>query len=500
MDPRRLTIALADEAATVRLAEDIALILKKGDLLLLSGDLGAGKSTLARALIRAVAGDPVLEVPSPTFTLVQAYDLRLPISHFDLYRLSDPEELAELGLDEALETGAALVEWPERAADLPGNPILLSITDGDLPDTRTVVIEADAGTMDRVNRTLAIRAFLKHHGAGAAARRFLIGDASTRAYETVATGEIPPPILMNAPSREGEPTLRDGLAYWQIAHLAYDVTAFIAVGNYLRSQGFAAPEIRTADRDAGLLLIENLGGTGFLSEDGEPIEERYAAAIDLLAELHRRPPPRELLVEGDETYRLPDYDPPAMLVELELLPDWYFAHSRGAAADGEDRARYLQLWQEIIARLENAEKGLVLRDYHSPNIIWREEKQGLARLGIIDFQDAMIGPAAYDVASLVQDARVTIPDAMAARLIERYVAAREGDEGFDETGFRESLAIMAAQRASKILGIFVRLDRRDGKPGYLKHLPRIEHYLAIALKHEALTELRAWYRAMGFPV
>src|SRR3990170_8901424 len=114
---RALERHLRDERATVRLGEDLAMALRAGDVLALSGDLGAGKTTLARGLIRAMAGDERLDVPSPTFTLVQSYETRVPLHHFDLYRLTSPSEFDELGLDELLATGAALVEWPERASE-----------------------------------------------------------------------------------------------------------------------------------------------------------------------------------------------------------------------------------------------------------------------------------------------------------------------------------------------------------------------------------------------
>jgi aminoglycoside/choline kinase family phosphotransferase len=186
-----------------------------------------------------------------------------------------------------------------------------------------------------------------------------------------------------------------------------------------------------------------------------------------------------------------------MLIEVELLLDWYLDYRRGRGATAAERARYIELWTAAIDRLHRTETGLVLRDYHSPNIIWRGDRQGLDRLGVIDFQDATIGPKAYDVASLVQDARVTMPDALAAKMMARYEAARQGEAGFDAARFREATATAAAQRNSKILGIFVRLDRRDGKPAYLRHLPRIEHYLARALEHPALAELRGFYGELG---
>ena len=162
-----ISVFLKDDAATRQLGEDLALALKAGDCLALSGDLGAGKSSLARALLRAMADDDGLEVPSPTFTLVQSYPLRIPVSHFDLYRLGDPSELLELGFDEALETGICLVEWPEMAeTELPAERIDLRLeTEG---EGRRATIAAPVAQADRIRRVLQIRAFLDANGQAGA--------------------------------------------------------------------------------------------------------------------------------------------------------------------------------------------------------------------------------------------------------------------------------------------------------------------------------------------
>tara|TARA_R110002020_G_scaffold47752_17_gene136178 strand:+ start:3101 stop:4609 length:1509 start_codon:yes stop_codon:yes gene_type:complete len=491
-----LRIELSDLAATVRFAEDVALALKPGDCLCLSGDLGAGKSTFARALIRAIADDLELEAPSPTFTLVQTYQLRLPIAHLDLYRIGSPDELDELGLDDVLAEGAALVEWPEKALErLPQDRIMMRFEG--LGDARTLTLSAPAEFSKRLARSRAVRVFLKEAGYGLAARRHLQGDASSRTYEMIHPAEGNPVILMNAPRRPDGPPIRDGLPYSQIAHLAEDVVPFVAIATWLRAQDLAAPEILAQDLDQGFLLVENLGSAGILDGEGRPDPERYGLAIDVLADLHSRQPPQALPVDG-RTHQVPAYDARAMQIEVELLTDWYLPWKRGGAVSEDERQAYLDLWRSLFGRLESAEQTLVLRDYHSPNLIWRRERSGFDRLGIIDFQDAMIGPSAYDVASLCQDARVTVPHDLARDLLERYVAARRaGGTGFDEVKFREDYAIMAAQRAAKILGIFVRLKQRDGKDGYLRHLPRMEAYIAHSLSHPVLQPLRFWFTQAG---
>lgn len=185
------------------------------------------------------------------------------------------------------------------------------------------------------------------------------------------------------------------------------------------------------------------------------------------------------------------------MIEAELLIDWYWPRMRGSAPTAQDRDAFTTLWRRAIEPVPKMTDTLVLRDYHSPNLIWRADRTGIDRLGVIDFQDAMVGPAAYDVASLIQDARVTIDRAMGERLLAHYCAMRMHEPGFDEAGFRQSFATMAAQRASKILGIFVRLDVRDGKRAYLQHLPRVQRYLGEALAHPALGDLRDWYGRHG---
>jgi aminoglycoside/choline kinase family phosphotransferase len=183
------------------------------------------------------------------------------------------------------------------------------------------------------------------------------------------------------------------------------------------------------------------------------------------------------------------------LIEAELLLDWYLLSAEATATSAQRKA-FVTLWGEVLAPAIAAEPTWVLRDYHSPNLLWLPQRDDIARIGVLDFQDALIGPAAYDVASLLQDARVDVPEAMEMALLGRYVRARRSDDrDFDPAGFSLLYATLAAQRATKILGIFARLDRRDGKPQYLRHMPRLWNYLGRALAHPALAPLRAWYAA-----
>jgi tRNA threonylcarbamoyl adenosine modification protein YjeE len=492
-------VAVPNEAALHRLVVDIAMALAAGDLVTLSGDLGAGKTTFARALIRYLAGDSSIEVPSPSFNIVQGYELpRFPLVHVDLYRLSGSAELAELGFDDLSDEEVVLLEWPDRAAGyLPPDrfDIALTLVPQLGLEYRNVRVTGYGVMAPRVERIRAIRDFLDDSGFAAAQRQHMQADASTRSYERlVLNGHSY--ILMNAPRRPDGPPFRGGKPYSAIAHLAEDVTPFVAMTRALRARGLSAPDVLHADMAQGLLVIEDLGDDRFVSGDPPaPIEDRYAAAVDLLADLHGQDLPPVLPVSPHVEHRIPSYDIEAFLIEVDLLVDWYLPHMQAAIPYSAHKL-FVGLWRDALQPEIEAKSTWVLRDFHSPNLLWLAERSGTARVGLLDFQDALMGPGAYDLASLLQDARVDVPESMELALIGRYVRARRAaDPEFDVALFARLYATMAAQRATKILGIFARLNRRDGKPQYLRHMPRIWAYLRRALAHPALAPLDTWYGA-----
>lgn len=487
-----------DEMATCRLGETLALALRPGDLVTLRGDLGAGKTVLARSLIRAAAGDDVLEVPSPTFTLVQSYD-DMPfgsIAHMDLYRIDDAAELDELGIDEALEKGVVVIEWPERAEGLLPEPDLDIALFSQEDASRSIRIDGKDEALLRLQRSLEIRAFLDENGHARNRRHRLTGDASVRAYETIETGDNSSLVLMDDPTQPDGPPIRDGKTYSDIARRAVDVSAFVAIDQLLIEKGFRAPSILAQDMDAGLLLMENLGNDGLLTSDRQPIAERYEAAMETLAVLHETAWPDEVALTDGRTHRIPPYDAQALLIEVELLAQWYAPYRSSGHLSDSQRAEFMNIWRELVEKLCLAEQTLVLRDYHSPNIIWIDDATGVGRTGLIDFQDALIGPATYDVASLAQDARIAISETLEHRLIDHYCSFRDG---LDRAAFDQSYSIAAAQRATKILGIFVRLSEDSGKQAYLAHLPHMEAYLKRSLSHPVLADYRRWVETVLNP-
>ncbi|GHC74571.1 tRNA (adenosine(37)-N6)-threonylcarbamoyltransferase complex ATPase subunit type 1 TsaE [Limoniibacter endophyticus] len=490
-DYSTIELHLPDDAATQRFGQDLAAALHRGDVLMLKGDLGAGKSTLARSIIRALAGDAELEVPSPTFTLVQSYQTALPAYHYDLYRLGDQDEIFELGFDEASSSGVCLVEWPQMAeAHMPADGLVISLTEAD-DGGRYAELAGPKEKMDRLNRAMEQRRFLENSGWRNARREYLSGDASARHYEHVFV-EDRDAILVDSPALVPAGPMNSTKSYADIAHIALNCTSFFAVGEILRGGGLRVPSIYAKDLDNGFLLLENLGHDGIVDADGKPIAERYLAAADMLATMHSRAWPRTH-VEAGISYELPPFDRDAIMAELDLLVDWYVPERTGGPAPSSLRAEYHALWHEALDGIEEGEKTIMLRDFHSPNILWQEASEGSDRVGLIDFQDALWGPSAYDLASLAFDARVDVPANMENAILERYLERRKDTALFEAEGFRRAYALMALQRNSKILGIFVRLNRRDGKPGYMRHLPRISGYIRRALDHPRLGSLREFY-------
>lgn len=497
--PAPWEFVLPEETATEDLGLFLSEFLLPGDVVALSGGLGGGKTTLARAVIRELAGDPRLEVPSPTFTLIQPYTARdgRAIVHADLYRLRDPDELVELGFEEMAEDAITLVEWPDRMPPRDG-PVLtvdLSLRAEFGAEARLARIDGTGGMRARLDRTRAVRRLLERSGWDIAERTLMQGDASSRAYERLTKPDGTSAVLMIAPPRPDGPAVRDGKPYSAIVHLAESVHAFVALDRGLRALGFSAPKIYGEDLPEGLLILEDLGSEPVV-EGGAPRPERYTEAVRLLAKLHATPLPAVLPVADGIEHVLPTYDEAALLFEAELMPEWYAPAIRNVALSEAARAAFVALWRTALQNAIPDRATWTLRDYHSPNLIWLPERDGLERVGLIDFQDAVMGHPAYDVASLLQDARVDTSAEFELRLLGLYARERRSrDPTFDVGAFATAYALLAAQRATKILGIFARLDRRDGKPGYLAHLPRIEGYLARNLAHPALAELRAWHAA-----
>lgn len=342
--------------------------------------------------------------------------------------------------------------------------------------------------------------FLSRAGWGHATRIPLAGDASTRRYIRLRRGGETA-LLMDQPQGAEAPTAgstatpeqRKALGYNAVARLAgADCARFVAAANYLRGLGLSAPEIYADDAAQGLVLIEDLGTDLFVDSLAKGEDERalYRGAAEVLARLHAANAPQVLEPDKD----LHAYDETALLAETELLTEWFFPVALGRKATEAEVSEFRDLWRKTLAPQLAAPAVFVHRDYHAQNLMWLADRRGPARVGLIDFQDAVAGSTAYDMISLVEDARRDVP-AEIGRLTVAHYAKAMCDQGtpVDGEAFAHAMAVFAAQRNTKIAGIFARLYRRDGKPRYLAYLPRVWSYLAADLNHPALAPLKSWY-------
>jgi aminoglycoside/choline kinase family phosphotransferase len=317
------------------------------------------------------------------------------------------------------------------------------------------------------NRDALIARFLAAAGWPGATPRPLAADASFRRYYRLARDGARA-VLMDAPPPHE------------------DVGAFHRVQSLLCGLGFSAPRALRVDETAGLMLLEDLGDRTFTCALAEGASEGdlYRLAVDLLIALHRTFAPGP--GAGAE---LPPYDDTRLLDEVALLADWYLP-ALGRALAPAQRKAYLSAWREVLPVARRVPETLVLRDYHVDNLMVLEGRDGVAACGLLDFQDAVLGPLSYDLVSLLEDVRRDVPADLVAEIRERYLA---GMPGLDRAAFDASYAVLGAQRNAKIIGIFTRLCRRDGKPDYLRHIPRTWRLLEGDLAHPALAPVRAWF-------
>ncbi|MBV8972103.1 MAG: phosphotransferase [Sphingomonadaceae bacterium] len=303
----------------------------------------------------------------------------------------------------------------------------------------------------------AARAFLTRHGWGEADIRPLAGDWSFRRYFRVH-GNSGTAVLMDSPPDKE------------------DARPFLAIGRRLNALGLAAPRALGQDLDAGLVLLEDFGddrvGPLLAREPGREAAI-YATAIDLLVELHRHP-------AGD----LPPYDAAELRREARLLIDWYLPEIGMAEPPGYDAA-----WDGLWPLVEPHPPVVTLRDYHVDNLMLLDAP-GLRGLGLLDFQDALAGHPAYDLVSLLQDIRREVSPALEAAMLARYLASRPE---LDESAFRTAYDILGAQRNIKIVGVFTRLWRRDGKRADPAYLPRVWRLIEGNLARPALAPVAAWF-------
>jgi hypothetical protein len=325
-------------------------------------------------------------------------------------------------------------------------------------------------TMDGARSSMSDRArqradFVARAGWADARESLLAGDASFRKYFRL-TRPGGTAVVMDSPAAH-EP-----------------VEPFVRIGRHLSSLKLSAPEIFAEDTANGFLLLEDLGDNTFarVLEAAGSETELYARATDVLVAVHAAPD--HGLLPG-----LGAYEDEALIDAAILVPEWYLPEAAGRATSAEQTETYRAAWRQCLAALPPSAGCLLLRDYHKDNLLWLPDRAGVRACGLLDFQDAQRGHASYDLVSLIEDARRDVSPAVHAACLDRYVAAT----GLDGKDFHAGFALMAAQRHARIIGLFVRLLRRDGKPDYLPHLPRVWRMFERAVTHPALEPLHLWF-------
>ena len=348
-------------------------------------------------------------------------------------------------------------------------------------------------------REEARRGFLDRAGRGDAGREALAGDASTRRYERIHPARGPSLIFMDQPpSAETQPCPPDAsaaeraaLGYNALARLAAGrVEAFVACAGYLRSLGLSAPNVVYAEPGDGFALLEDLGDDLFarLTEAGADENVLYDGAIDALARVHSQSPPAVLRADG-ATWPLLTYDDLALKTAGDLLPEWLPKFAPGLRVDDAALTEWEAIWAPIRARGVAGANVFCHRDYHAENLIWLTGREGAARVGMLDFQDALRAHPAWDMSMLLHDARRDVTPELEARALARYFALRPE---VDRAAFLADFHALGALNICRILGIFARLVVRDGKPRYAAFMPRLWRYLDRCVADPAPTGLRAW--------
>ncbi len=313
------------------------------------------------------------------------------------------------------------------------------------------------------SRKQAAQAFLQANGWGEAKCEFLSGDASFRSYQRVHLGNKHA-VLMDAPP-EKEP-----------------LPPFIHMAEYLTGHGYSAPHIIARDLETGFLLLEDLGDdlySEWLKEKSAYESQLYLEATNFLIDLHQK---------QEKPESIPEYDTDMLLREAALFVDWYLAAMLGEERAAELRPGYLKLWEDLFARAPWLPNVVVLRDYHADNLLWMPEREGVARVGLLDFQDAVMGSPAYDLVSFIEDARRDVAPETAMTAINHYIQQMQ----WESDSFMALYALLGAQRNCKIIGIFTRLAVRDNKHNYLNLLPRVWKHLENDMEHPIIRPLRAW--------
>jgi aminoglycoside/choline kinase family phosphotransferase len=342
--------------------------------------------------------------------------------------------------------------------------------------------------------------FLRAHGLGDAQRQALAGDASTRSYERLIRLDGSCLVFMDQPAvlespvcpPDATPAERLALGYNASARLAAgSIAAFVATADYLRARGLSAPRVEAYDIEAGLAVIEDLGDGLFanLIASGEPETPLYEAAVDVQIRLHEAPPPALLEAQG-ATWPLLTYDTLALKVATDTFLEWWPKLMDMAPFGREALSEWDELWAPVWVRGEAGASVFTHRDFHAQNLLWLPGRQGIGRVGLLDFQDALRAHPAWDLTHLLQDARRDVSAETEAAMLSRYLAARPK---LDRQTFLRDYRALAASNAARILGRVFARQTLLGRPQYRAFMPRTWRYLERNLADPAMSGLKLWF-------
>lgn len=462
--------------------KELSVMLKPGDVIALNGQIGSGKTTFAKLLINSLTETPLDEISSPTFNLYQTYESgALEIAHYDFYRIESEIELSEIDLSDSFENKICIIEWADKYSKiLPEDRIEILIECQDVDRIYKVKpLGKCREILDNLNK---IKNFLNDLDINFTRLEKLPGDASKRKYFRV-TGLKDNMILMDA-TQENDTRSKTGLSQ--------GIDDFIIIGEYLDSINVRVPKLIARNKTDALLLEEDLGERCYLTAvNRESYKKLYKPAIETLIHISNIKHPKNISINANAHY-MRDFDLDIYLNEAEIFIDYYWPFVNGKICSEDQKQEFIHIMKKAYSDLTN-DKTLMLRDFHSPNLLFLENEKGYKKCAIIDFQDALLGHPLYDLVSLTNDARLTINEDHEKYLIELYKADfRFNDYQFDKLSFMEQYHILGVQRSIKILGIFARLAILENNHTYLSHMPRIINYIKRIMYSSNLKELTNW--------
>ena len=480
------------EEATEQLAAQVARYAVVGDIIRLEGDLGMGKTTFARAFLRSMAQSDNLEVPSPTFTIVQPYhETRLPVAHVDAYRLTNANELTELDLQNYFSHGVTLFEWGSNVEEaIPSFEIpesfMMESEEGDL--LTITLVEGD----DENSRKITLEA------QGSWVPRFGLVDPSTARQVTEEGRQKFLAETCNMPNMELTPASADCSfrTYYRVGDKILmdapapmeNVAPFVKTAQIWQDLGVHVPQIHQQDVSEGYLLLEDFGKKLFtqgFNEDESSKMPWLEATVDMLANISN-----QFNADGKDIKKQTSllYNASNAWMEASRYPDWYLPAQRKQATEPEQRAHFRQIWQDTYQNLPEIPLTLSHWDFHSDNLMMLGDEPA-NNIGVIDFQDCRIAPIAMDMACLLED-RCPIEKSLKSQLIERFLNALDTPVNLED--FMAWYNFMTLHRFFKITGLLVRLEQRDKREGATARMPQIWETISEKLQDERFSELHAF--------